>query len=167
MTSSRLTPEEIERIRELHADGKGRNEIARALGRSFRTISLHCEKLGLTFDRTATMAATKARQADFAVRRQEMADDLLNDANRFLEQVWSPYSQVVFVGRDGRREEEQLDEPPPKEKLDLMRSFSIAIDKHAKLVEFDREKDEQRLAMADRFLRVMLGGGLSDGDADG
>nr|WSX76182.1 helix-turn-helix domain-containing protein [Streptomyces sp. NBC_00899] len=44
-----VTDEERERIRELHAQGLGRNEIARTIGRGTRTVSIQAAAMGLTF----------------------------------------------------------------------------------------------------------------------
>lgn len=64
-----VTDETRQQVRELHAEGLGRNEIARRLDRSPRTISVLCAELGLTFDRTATAVATEARKIDAKARR--------------------------------------------------------------------------------------------------
>jgi IS30 family transposase len=67
--SNPVTDEDRERLRQLHAEGHGRNEIARRLKRSPRTISILAEELGLSFDRTATAVATQARVIDAKARR--------------------------------------------------------------------------------------------------
>jgi IS30 family transposase len=56
-------------VAELHTGGKSRNDIAREIGRSGRTVSRIAAELGLTVERTGTIAATKAKQADAAARR--------------------------------------------------------------------------------------------------
>ena len=57
-------------LRQLHADGVSRNEIARQMEWSVDTITNHAQRLGLSFDREATRAATDARQADLTALRQ-------------------------------------------------------------------------------------------------
>lgn len=66
-----VTDKERAAVRRLAAEGKGRNEIARELERSPRTISLIAEKLDppVTFDRTMTAVATQARVMDAKARR--------------------------------------------------------------------------------------------------
>lgn len=64
-----VTDETRQQVRQLHAEGLGRNEIARRLDRSPRTISVLCEEMGLLFDRTATAVATEARKVDAKARR--------------------------------------------------------------------------------------------------
>jgi phosphoglycolate phosphatase-like HAD superfamily hydrolase len=93
----RVSEEERETLRRLHAEGKGRNEIARQLGRSAGTVTNIASELGLSFDRSATKKASEARAAYAEERRLELigkgfdkADDMLAaiaDAGEF--QKWS------------------------------------------------------------------------------
>ncbi|WP_221761289.1 helix-turn-helix domain-containing protein [Kibdelosporangium aridum] len=69
MPRNLITDADHDRVRELHAEGKTRNDIARAIGRSPSTVTGIARKLGLTFDRSATAAATHARQIDNRARR--------------------------------------------------------------------------------------------------
>ncbi|GGV42565.1 helix-turn-helix domain-containing protein [Streptomyces spectabilis] len=72
-----VTDADREAVRRLHADGKGRNEIARELRRSGRTISALADELGISFDRAAEVrAATEVRQADLADPRARFAEQL-------------------------------------------------------------------------------------------
>ncbi|MFF5670274.1 helix-turn-helix domain-containing protein [Streptomyces hygroscopicus] len=66
-----VTEEDYKAVRKLAAKGKGRNEIAREIGRSSRTVSEIAAKLDppITFDRTATAVATEARKIDAKARR--------------------------------------------------------------------------------------------------
>ncbi|MFD6415990.1 helix-turn-helix domain-containing protein [Streptomyces sp. NPDC060194] len=66
-----VTDHDRDEIRRLHAEGHGRNEIARRLKRSPRTISeiAAAENPPLEFDRTATAVATAARVVDAKARR--------------------------------------------------------------------------------------------------
>ncbi|WP_274565014.1 helix-turn-helix domain-containing protein [Streptomyces spiramyceticus] len=91
MATRPVKPEEHEEIRRLHGEGKGRNEIAKLLQRSGKTISVPCRNLGLTFDRAAEVcAATEARQADLAALRSQFALNLTYDAMRLREKLWKP-----------------------------------------------------------------------------
>lgn len=70
-----VTDEERATVRELHAEGVSRNEIARRLKRSGKTVSEIAVELGLTFDRAVlTEAATRARVADARERRAALID---------------------------------------------------------------------------------------------
>lgn len=59
-----VTEEEREKIRAMHSAGVSRNEIARRLGRSHRTITIHANAMGLRFDRSATAVATEVMSMD-------------------------------------------------------------------------------------------------------
>lgn len=59
-TAKPVTDEERERVRQLHAEGKGRNEIAEILGRGGRTISTIAKDLGLSFSRAAEVRQAKS-----------------------------------------------------------------------------------------------------------
>ncbi|MEU5624272.1 helix-turn-helix domain-containing protein [Streptomyces tendae] len=153
-----VTEAELQQIRDLHAEGKGRNEIARALDRSPRTISIHAADLGLTFDRTMTEAATRARVADLAERRAILAEALQSDAERLTEQMWQPAKVFRIGGSANKYTEKQLDEPPSDAKKDLMSAAGIAVEKSLKLVPPERE-DLEGLAAVDQWLRGMMPGG--------
>jgi len=71
-----FTEAEIAELKRLHALGLGRNAIAREMGRSSRGITVHAERLGLSFDRTATAAATEAKMQDAKARRAAIIDQL-------------------------------------------------------------------------------------------
>ncbi|WP_050513006.1 helix-turn-helix domain-containing protein [Streptomyces sp. JS01] len=70
-----------EQVRRLHSEGKSRNEIARLTGRSAATVSKIAKAEGLTFSGGARVAAaTEARRADAAARREQLADEALDGA---------------------------------------------------------------------------------------
>lgn len=129
-----VRPEEYDEIRRLHAAGHGRNEIARRMGRSTRWISATAAHLGLSFDRTATQEALKARLADLAERRQLLAEELQGDAEKLSAQMWEPAKIYNFGGKDNTYEERDVSEPPPVEKRALMGAAGLAIEKSLKLL---------------------------------
>ncbi|MCO6693903.1 helix-turn-helix domain-containing protein, partial [Streptomyces sp. Vc17.3-30] len=91
-------------VRELHAQDKSRNEIAKTIGRSPSTVSKIAAGFEppLTFDRAPQVeAATRARAADFAARRATLALDLHTDAERLRAQLWAPTVHGEFAGREG------------------------------------------------------------------
>ncbi|MFE2033052.1 hypothetical protein ACFXBB_07270 [Streptomyces scopuliridis] len=70
-----------ERVRRLHSQGESRNQIAHSIGRSAASVSKIARKLGLTFNGGARVAAaTEARRADAAARRELLADEALDGA---------------------------------------------------------------------------------------
>jgi hypothetical protein len=84
-----FSDEEIEELKRLHAEGLGRNAIARELGRSLRGVSIHADRLGLTFDRTATAVATQAAMVDAKARRAAITQRLYARTERLLDQLES------------------------------------------------------------------------------
>lgn len=149
-----VTEAELKRIRELHAQGKGRNEISRIIGRSLRTISVHAAKMGLTFDRTMTEEATRARKADLEERRVILAEALQGDAEQLTERLWQRYRVFNFGGAANTYESKILDEPPADAQKALMSAAGIAIDKSLKLCPPDT--DMEGLAAVDAWLRGMM-----------
>jgi hypothetical protein len=130
-----VTDEEREQIRALHAQGLGRNEIARAIGRGTRTVSVQAAKLGLVFDNAEmTDAATRVRKAQLAARRMDLAEALQEDAERLTEQMWEPAVVYSFGGKDNTYEKRDVDEPPADAKKALMGAAGMAIDRSLKLV---------------------------------
>src|SRR5687767_5032223 len=100
MTVRPVTDVDRQRIAELHARGMTRNEIARELGRSGKTVSKLAVELGLTFDRAATAIATQAKHLDARARRAGLALALLADAERLRAQLWAEIKIYNFGGRD-------------------------------------------------------------------
>lgn len=130
-----LDEEQVAEIRRLAAEGVGRNEIARRLGVSAGSVTLYAP--AGSFDRTETIAATKARHADMAQRRAKLAADLLQDAERLREQIWQPALVYNFGGKDNDYNEHHLDEQPVDAKRALMQTVSTAVAAHVRLVDHD------------------------------
>ncbi|MEU9606166.1 helix-turn-helix domain-containing protein [Streptomyces sp. NPDC048057] len=129
-----VTDEDRRSIRELHAAGHGRNEIARRLNRGTRTVSVIAQELGLVFDITATEVATKHRMAQLAEKRAILADALTDDALRLSEQVWQPAVVYNFGGKDNTYEERGVPEPPAADKRALMAAATAAAAQSVRLV---------------------------------
>ncbi|MFD3717262.1 helix-turn-helix domain-containing protein [Streptomyces sp. NPDC058674] len=155
-TTNPVTPDEIEEIRRLHAEGHSRNEIARRIGRGGRVVSVHCARMGLTFDRAGTEAATAARIADLAEKRSILADALVDDALRLSAQVWEPTVVYNIGGKDNTYTSEPVPEPPPADKRALMAAATAAAAQSLRLV--PPETETEGMAAVDQWLRGMMGG---------
>jgi hypothetical protein len=152
-----VTDEERDEIRRLHGEGKGRNEIAKALGRGGRTISVQAEKLGLTFDRAAEVrAATEVRQADLASLRSKLAYDLTLSAMKVHQQMWEPAVVYSFGGKENTFNDHRFDEAPADVKRSLSTTLGVLIDRSLKLS--PPETDVEGLAAVDAWLKGMMGG---------
>ncbi|MFG2976287.1 helix-turn-helix domain-containing protein [Streptomyces sp. NPDC048331] len=151
-----VTDAERDQIRALHADGVGRNEIARRLGRGTRTISVQCARMNLVFDNTATEAATAARNAQLAEKRSILADALVDDALRLTEQLWQPAKVFNIGGKDNTYTEKEVPEPPAADKRALMTAATAAAAQSLRLV--PSETETEGMAAVDQWLRGMMGG---------
>ncbi|MFF9844626.1 helix-turn-helix domain-containing protein [Streptomyces sp. NPDC013740] len=166
----RVTEADEAKVRELHAQGLGRNQIAQEIGRGPRTVSRIAERLGLQFDRTATAVATEARKADAAARRVAIAEGLYAVAQDELDYLRrpGPYSLVeVSAGKAVRYEVERL---PAQDRRALMNNASTGVTTAAKLeaLEADPAAEQGRsmlLSLADGIRR--LAGAPEDDDGEG
>ena len=131
--SGPITPEVRERILDLARQGVTRNQIARQLGVGAATVSKICREGGVTFDRTATKAATAAAVADARSRRARLMLDLLDDAARLRGQLWLPHTYRDHGGRDFIEAKWTQEEPTPADKRHLMLAASTAIGSSLKL----------------------------------
>ncbi|MFE7128948.1 helix-turn-helix domain-containing protein [Streptomyces sp. NPDC057617] len=130
-----VTEAERKRVRELHAEGMGRNQIAKELKRSGRTISDIATDLGISFAARAgqVAAATEVRQMDLAERRVRLAENFQADAERLREQMWEPTTVWSFGGKENTYEEHTFPEAPADVKRTLMSAAGTAIDRSLKL----------------------------------
>lgn len=80
-TPARANPEEVAR---LAREGMGRNQVARTLGVSRRAVDEAARAAGVSWVRTSTDAATKARVADV---RASLADDFSQISDRAAERL--------------------------------------------------------------------------------
>lgn len=139
MASGPFTDEERDRLRELHAQGLSLHEIARRMGRGKTTISRHAASMGLSWDRSKTIEATKARTADVKALRAELKHQFLVKAGELLAQMDEPYLVFNFGGKDNSYNDRLLDRPPTADLRNLMTAAAVAVDKHAVLERLDSD----------------------------
>ncbi|WHM36302.1 helix-turn-helix domain-containing protein [Streptomyces sp. BPTC-684] len=138
-------------VRRLHAEGKARNEIARAMGRSPSTVSKIAAALGLSFERgPEVVAATEARRIDLAARRAQLADQLHTDAERLRAQLWEACTVGAFGGKDNVWSETHLDRPTFGDQRQILAAAGTAIEKSLKLAPAEGGEDAAQV-------RSMLG----------
>ncbi|MET8185715.1 hypothetical protein ABZV15_07945 [Streptomyces sp. NPDC005246] len=113
-----FSAEDEETLRQLHADGVSRNEISRQMGWGLGTISNHAQRLGLSFDRSATRAAVEARQVDLREQRQRAQQVLMDHFFHQMERARSRYLLTTF-DHVGTFVAESVPEPPARETKDL------------------------------------------------
>ncbi|MEU0018037.1 helix-turn-helix domain-containing protein [Streptomyces rochei] len=134
-----FSDEEIEELRRLHAEGLGRNAIAREMGRSLRGVSVHAERLGLTFDRTMTAVATQAKVTDAKARRAAIVQRLYTRTEHLLDQLEGaergsfPFTTSTVNGI----ETERLDHVPGQEEKALSGAITQYLNQAVKLEQLD------------------------------
>jgi len=133
MPSGTIAEEHFDEFRELHAQGLGRNAIAREMGVAPVCVSRTAAHLGLSFDRSKIQAATQARLADLAERRSLLAEDLIGDAEKLRQQIWEPRLYWDWGGKDHDYDDKLAEEPTPADKRALMGAAGMAIDRSLKL----------------------------------
>lgn len=146
MGRSSISDAQRERVRQLHAEGKGRNVIAAAVGISTGSVTaIVREQTGPDgFDRSATAAAVAARQLDLKDLRTELERGLLEDALRLRTRLWAPYTlvELATVGGEVKTaewQEYEMAEPIPADQLKLMQATAVAVAQSLKLTEANRD----------------------------
>lgn len=139
-----------------------RNVIAKKHGISEGSVTNIARENGLAnaFDRSGTESATRARVADMAAARAQLAADLLDDAQRLRARAWEPY-QVVANTKDGPTVVD-LDAPPLRDVQAAYTALAIAADKSAMLVKQDTDPNSG--SAVDGWLDHMLDRG-KDGES--
>lgn len=142
-------------LADIDAGELSRNATARKHGVSVSTVSRIADQEGRTdaFDRSDTENATKAKVADLAARRAELARLLLDDAFELRERARSAYTYYER-GQLGP-EKVTLDRPPLRETREAYTALGIAIDKSKHLLAQDSEAGGA--AIVDQWLREMMG----------
>jgi len=120
-------------LRALAATGTSVRDMAEKVGTNKSTVDRRLRALGITLDRSHTEAATKANTLDAKARRSRLQLELLADAERLREQMWSPAVVFNFGGKDNTYEERTLEKPPFADQLKIMQATGIAIDRSLKL----------------------------------
>lgn len=153
-----ITDADRERVRELHGQGLSRNRIAREIGRSLSTVTKLARELGLSFDRgndPNVQRAQEARKSDARSRRAALALALLEDAERMRQQLFAPCTVHNFGGKDNTFNQAMLDEPPARDKRDLMHAIGLALDRAVRLDAYDKVDDSA--SGVDAWLAAMTG----------
>lgn len=139
---AQLTEAQREHVLRLARAGDlSRNAIAKATGVSAGSVTNICRDAGVSFERTATEAAVKARKIDLAARRTELQAQLLEDAARLRVRLWQPYELVELgMTKTGETSTQrwftvELDTPPPADQLKIMQATTLAITTELKMAD--------------------------------
>lgn len=131
------TDEESTRLTELHAAGKSLHFIAGELGRSKETVSRWASTLGVSFSREKTAKAAEAVHIDNKARRALLESRLLTEAEKVIEQLWTPAIVYSFGGQFNEYAEHELDKPTFSDQKAIMQTASTAITASTRLHEMN------------------------------
>ena len=163
MPRNLVTDADRARVRELHAEGKTRNDIARAIGRSSSTVTGIARELGLSFDRSSTAAATAARQIDNRARRTEIVGRLYGRAEHLLARLEA--DRYVFTATTiNGIESKTLDHVPAPDEKALASALSTHLSAAGRLEAVDADKGSEGAKSMLGGLAVALGIQTSFGD---
>ncbi|SDD86385.1 helix-turn-helix domain-containing protein [Actinokineospora iranica] len=156
MPRNLITVADRARVRELHAEGKTRNDIARAINRSPSTVTGIARSLGLSFDRSATAAATTARQIDNRARRAEIVGRLYGRAEHLLARLEAPAYTFTATTINGI-ESTSLDHVPAPDEKALASALSTHLSAAGRLEAVDADKGSESAKSMLGGLAVALG----------
>ncbi|WP_371517999.1 hypothetical protein [Kitasatospora sp. NBC_01300] len=126
------------KVRRLHAAGKSRNFIARAIGRSSSTVSKIAADEGLAFTGGArTAAATAARQEDLAALRRDLTARLYRRAAANLDRVEADIYTRVELLPTGDTVEVVSEDPPAQDERHHSQAIGGYLTSAARLAEID------------------------------
>jgi hypothetical protein len=148
-----VDPETRALVLELHGQTLGRNEIARQTGISAFAVTTIVRNAGLSFDRTQSEQAVKARTVDLAERRTALAQRMMVVAEEILEGVDQPYLVYSF-SKDGGFTSHTLDMPPIEAQRSMMVTAAIAFDKATKVVEKQNPGLEGAIGVLDTMAQL-------------
>jgi hypothetical protein len=151
-----ITDVDRDRVRELHAQGKTRNDIARAINRSPSTVTGIARALGLSFDRSATAAATHARQIDNRARRTDIVSRLYGRAEHILGRLEAPAYTMTATTINGI-ESKTLDHVPAPDEKALATAMSTHLGAAARLEQVEADKGSEGVKSMLGGLAVALG----------
>jgi hypothetical protein len=163
-----ITDQDRAAVRSLHAQGKARNEIARAIKRSPSTVSKIATALGLSFERGAeVVAATEARRIDLAARRVTLAEQLHQDAEKLRAQLWERCTIGAFGGKDNVWAQVNLDQPTFADKRNILAATGTAIQQSLRLQPAEGGEGADQVRSMLGTLGEVLTQAAADADDDG
>ena len=111
--------------------------IAGDMKRSKQTIGRHAERLGLSWDRTATAKAAEAVHVDNKARRVRIEERLLEEADKVLDQMWKPALVYSFGGPLNEYNDHVLERPSFGDQKAIVQTAATALTAANKLHELN------------------------------
>lgn len=151
-----IAEDKRQRIIDLQKQGLSRNDIARQVGVSAGTVTNVCKANDLTFDRSSTEKATRARVADNKSRRAAIVSRLYGRSENILDRLEAPTFVYRMMGPEGS--EKIFDEDPPAaDERSLATSIGIYLDKASKLEDYDKSPADSAAAAESVVDKLMAG----------
>jgi hypothetical protein len=133
------------RLCEMAEAGASVRQIAEQLRVSKSSVSRYARRLGVSFDRSQTDAATAAKVSDGRARRAEIAVRLLEQAGMELDRLHRPHRAFAFLGGPAAGYyEEILPQPDPASRLAIVRTVTTLVAQHVRLAEFDGDDSTEQ-----------------------
>lgn len=151
-----ITDDQRQRVIDLHGQGLSRNDIARLAGVSAGTVTNVCKANDLTFDRSSTEKATRARVADNKARRAAIVDRLYRRSESILTRLEAGTFTYRMMGPAGS-EKVHDEDPPADAERSLATSIGIYLDKAAKLEDYDKSAVDQSSGAVSVIDKLMSG----------
>jgi hypothetical protein len=169
-----LTAEQIAAVVAAIKGGTPRNAISRQLNIGRGSVSKIAKDHGLEhhFDRSATVVATQAKQADAAALRAALELAYLDDAARLREQLWQPitYAELGQFAEGGEKEsrfvEHTQNKPAPADQLKLMQASTTAAAASQRIADSRGESGVGEVASMLGNLATALGQAFRDMQAE-
>lgn len=156
--TDRITKHDVRQMEKLADKGWTYKAIGQELECSPSTVSSHLRRTGRAAVRDRSNHAVLASPAapTNRQRRAEIATRLLEEAQHLLDDLHRPYTMYAAGGKEFQFIEQEVAEPLPRDKADLIRAAVQALDEHRKLTDFDSEDG----AAAARSVLGLLGQAL-------
>lgn len=156
-----VTDAERAQVRDLHAQGLSRAEIGRRLDRTGSQIGRIADRLGLTWDRQATAAATAAKQVDNRSRRVAIVDRLYRRTETVLDRLEAEGYEYRVIGAEGSYVVKDK-HPPAQDERNLSSAMTGYLANAAKLEQIDQGDGaaEARSMLGDLARKLDVAAGL-------
>lgn len=144
------------KVRKLAREGMGRGAIAKACNISGTSVGRICAaaRPPITFDRSATEAATAAAVADLKARRANLSHKAMDEVDRLFGLLTTPH-EVVHWDKDGFMHRDLIERPTSGDVKNYVTSIGILVDKHIVLVRHDA--DDRDKPAVEKWLEAMMG----------
>lgn len=129
-------------IQKLAKEGLTLSAIAKQTGISRNTCRRYAGEVGVDFtaNRKAGLEeATQIQSLSLKQRRQKLAERMLDEADRLLDQLHQPHLAFSFGGKDNTYEEHELAAPPAADKKHLVGAAGILMQKHLEYIKHDSD----------------------------